>query len=61
VLRMFHVAKQCGCKFYLGSDAHERWSFDGVYDVFERAINHLGLEESDKFEILKPVQIFFDS
>jgi len=53
VLRMFRVAKNCGCKFYLGSDAHERWSFDGVDEIFGRAISHLGLEESDKYEIIK--------
>lgn len=50
VLRMFKIAKNCGCKFYLGSDSHERWAFDGVDDVFERAINHLSLKETDKFE-----------
>ena len=51
VLRMFRTAKNCGCKFYLGSDSHERNAFDGVDAVFERAITDLSLEESDKFEI----------
>ena len=51
VFRMFRIAKDCGCKFYLGSDAHERWAFDGVDKVFVRAIDILGLTEADKFRI----------
>lgn len=49
VYRMFRVAKECGCKFYLGSDAHERWAFDNVDKAFARAIEILGLQEQDKF------------
>ena len=49
VLRMFRIAKSCGCKFYLGSDAHHPSTFDDVNQVFSRAIDLLGLEESDKF------------
>lgn len=49
VLRMFRIAKACGCKFYLGSDAHERQSFPVVNGLFERAIDLLDLQESDKF------------
>ena len=49
VYRIFRVAKKCGCKFYLGSDAHERSSFDNVDIVFARAIEILGLQEEDKF------------
>ena len=51
VLRIFRTAKACGCKFYLGSDSHERDSFDGVDKIFERCIDALLLTESDKFEI----------
>ena len=36
---------------YLGSDAHERHAFNGVKDIFERAITLLDLKESDKFII----------
>ena len=53
VLRMFRVAKACGCKFYMGSDAHHPDSLDGAKANFERAVDLLGLEESDKFHILK--------
>ena len=49
IYRMFHIAKGCGCKFYLGSDAHERVAFDNVDVAFARAIDILGLEEEDKF------------
>ncbi|MBE6583352.1 MAG: PHP domain-containing protein [Ruminococcaceae bacterium] len=51
VLRMFRIAKNQGCKFYLGSDAHSQHWLINSRDVFERAIHRLGLEESDKFII----------
>ena len=50
VLRLFRIAKSCGCKFYLGSDAHHPATFEKSHDVFERAINLLGLTEDDKFK-----------
>ena len=49
VYRMFRIAKDCGCKFYLGSDAHSLASFQKVDATFSRAINILGLQEKDKF------------
>ena len=49
VLRMFRIAKSCGCKFYLGSDSHDHNYFKKTVPVFERAINLLGLTENDKF------------
>lgn len=49
VFRMFHIAKECGCKFYLASDAHSLKAFEGVDEVFARAVNILGLQEDDKF------------
>ena len=51
VLRPYRIAKKCGCKFYLGCDAHHPKDFDGAKKTFEKAINLLGLEESDKFII----------
>ena len=51
VMRIFRVAKQCGCKFYCGSDAHHPKELLISKAVFERAIDLLGLEESDKFHI----------
>ena len=51
VFRMFHIAKSCGCKFYLGSDAHSRQDFENVDAAFERAVEILGLQEKDKFTL----------
>lgn len=51
VLRMFRIAKNCGCKFYLGSDAHTTDYFANTKETFERAIDWLELTEDDKFHI----------
>ena len=53
VLRVFEIAKSCGCKFYMGSDAHTPAQLDEAKAVFERAIDYLELKESDKFEFVK--------
>ena len=50
VLRPYHIAKDCGCKFYCGSDAHRPKDFAKV-ENFARAIDLLGLDETDKFRI----------
>ena len=52
VLRLFRIAKECGCKFYYGSDAHKPREF-GVYTRFDRFVEALGLTEDDKFHIKK--------
>ena len=52
VLRIFRIAKECGCKFYLGSDAHHPKGLTEAKDIFERAIDLLGLTEDDKFELI---------
>ncbi len=49
VLRVYKVAKECGCKFYCGSDAHLPKSFNNVKQIFDRTVNLLGLSEDDKF------------
>ena len=49
VIRMFRIAKEEGCKFYLGTDAHNPKSFDGAKEIFEKAVELLGLTEEDKF------------
>ena len=51
VLRPYRIAKCCGCKFYLGSDAHHPKNLDEAIDPFIRAISLLHLEETDKFHI----------
>jgi len=52
VLRPFRIAKDEGCKFYLGSDAHHPAGLDNARKKFERVIDDLELTEEDKF-ILK--------
>ena len=51
VLRMFRIAKDAGCKFYLGSDSHLPEEFTNVAERFEYAGEALGLTEDDKFRI----------
>lgn len=51
VLRPYRIAKQCGCKFYCGSDAHCQQEFKNVKKIFGRAIDLLELTEEDKFKV----------
>lgn len=51
VLRIFRIAKSCGCKFYMSSDAHHPRDLKNVKAIFERAIDLLELTEDDKFYI----------
>lgn len=54
ILKPFIIAKEAGCKFYFGSDAHHPETLDAAKGIFEKAIDDLGLDETDKFEIIKP-------
>lgn len=51
ILRPYKIAKKCGCKFYLGSDAHTQDGFIGATENFEKIVDLLELEESDKFTL----------
>lgn len=51
ILRLYKIAKETGCKFYFGSDAHHPNELDGAKDIFERAIDYLNLTEDDKFHL----------
>lgn len=51
LLRPYYIAKDCGCKFYLGSDAHKREALEGAKESFENIVTLLNLEEKDKFLI----------
>lgn len=51
VLRPYRIAKECGCKFYCGSDAHHPEMLDGAKNRFEKAVDMLCLTENDKFKI----------
>lgn len=51
MLRPYYIAKDCGCRFYLGSDSHKNEALKGAKDNFERIITLLDLKEEDKFRI----------
>ena len=51
VLSPYKIAKQCGCKFYCGSDAHHPDSLDRAKAIFESATDLLELTEEDIFII----------
>lgn len=51
LLRPYKIAKECGCKFYFGSDSHAIKSFDGKVAEFEKIVDLLDLKESDKYFI----------
>ena len=46
---MFRIAKSCGCRFYLGCDAHHPSELDAAHAGFERMVELLELTEEDKF------------
>ena len=49
LLRPYYIAKDCGCKFYLGSDAHKTQALETAKENFEDIITLLNLTEKDKF------------
>ncbi len=49
ILRPYRIAKSVGCKFYLGSDAHHPSELEMAPIRFEAMVNHLDLQESDRF------------
>ena len=51
ILRPYRIAKEVGCKFYMGSDAHRPSALEEAKEVYERIIDLLGLKEDDKFRI----------
>lgn len=48
----YRIAKEEGCKFYLGSDAHHPAGLAAAKANFETIIDLLGLTEDDKFPFL---------
>ncbi len=49
VLRPYFIAKECGCKFYLGSDAHTGPQLEAAMQRFTDMVDALSLTEDDKF------------
>ncbi len=49
ILRPYRLAKDMGCRFYFGSDAHHPHELDSAKKQFDRQVKLLGLEEKDRF------------
>ena len=52
ILRPHRIAKQVGCKFYFGGDAHHPERFGERRAEFETIVDLLDLKESDKWEFI---------
>ncbi len=52
VLRPYRIAKEEGCKFYLGSDAHHPAALESGRRNFDAMIDLLGFTEDDKIPML---------
>ena len=50
--RMFHIAKECGCRFTLGSDTHSRDGFKNIQKT-EALTDRLGLTEYDMMDFTR--------
>ncbi|MBQ2940928.1 MAG: PHP domain-containing protein [Clostridia bacterium] len=51
MLKPYRIAKEEGCKFYFGSDAHNPEGLAASKELFERAIEYLNLEDTDMVNI----------
>lgn len=51
ILRPYRIAKEEGCRFYLGSDAHTPATFNTIIRQFNDLVDLLGLTEDDRFVI----------
>lgn len=52
-LRMFRIAKECGCKFTFGSDSHTNHGHDTYAFVCQTVSDALGLKEEDIAELVR--------
>jgi histidinol phosphatase-like PHP family hydrolase len=53
LLHPYRIAKEMGCKFYLGGDAHDPECLASRRMWFERMVDLLDLTEDDKFDFVK--------
>lgn len=51
VMRPYRIAKDCGCKFYFGSDSHHNTNLLNAPSKISGILAALPLEETDKFKI----------
>ena len=54
-LRILSVAKECGCKFHFGSDAHDPKAFVGSHDKLRRAAELLGITGNDLWDVARGI------
>ena len=50
-LRLYRIAKECGCKFYCSSDSHSVDGYSMVRDLLPPVVEALGLTEEDRYII----------
>ena len=50
--RMFGIAKECGCKFTLGTDAHSRAALGNLH-LTQPLLDRLGMTESDLMDFVR--------
>ncbi len=48
-LRLFKIARDCGCKFYIGSDAHSVKSMEGMMEVAREVVDLLELTDEQRY------------
>ena len=53
MFRPYRIARECGCTFYLGSDAHHPAGLSVAIERFEAMVDGLELEEKDKFPLVR--------
>lgn len=51
VLRIYRIAKECGCLFYVGGDAHTPNGFLPALASAKKTVEALDLTEADKFRL----------
>ncbi len=49
----YFLAKECGCKFYCGSDAHNDNGLKQAPGIYARALPFLDFDESDQYDFTK--------
>ncbi len=54
VMRIYKIAKEQGCKFYFGSDAHTPGEFEKVTEKFKFYADRIGITEEMRYRIPRP-------
>ncbi len=52
-IHMLSVAKECGCKFHFGSDAHRAQDFENKHGLLQRAAERAGICEDDLWHLAR--------